>query len=65
MPGACRNTPAIDRSSVVLPAPFAPMIATASPFVQRQVDPEQRLKIPVPRRQARCLQQCHQTSIPR
>ena len=62
---ALRMTPAMERRSVVLPAPLAPMIATVSPALERDVDAEQRLEVAVEGRQAPGLEEGHQTSIPR
>ena len=65
MSGAFAARPVIERSSVDLPAPLAPMIATVSPGSSREVDAEQRLELAVDGGQAAGLQQRHQTSIPR
>ena len=61
----CASTPEIERISVVLPAPLAPMMAMVSPCVERDVDAEQRLEIAVARGEASGFEQRHQTSIPR
>ena len=43
----CAARPLIERSSVDLPAPFAPMIATHSPRLDGDVDAEERLELAV------------------
>ena len=55
----------MERISVVLPAPLAPMIATRLARLERDVDAEQRLEIAVEGRQAAGFEERHQTSIPR
>ena len=44
--GAFRMTPAMERSSVVLPAPLAPMIATVSPGSSAMSTPNSAWKSP-------------------
>jgi hypothetical protein len=46
MSGSDRSTPEIARISVVLPAPFAPMIATVSPGASDTSTPHSAWKSP-------------------
>ena len=59
------HKPVIERISVDLPAPLAPMIATLSPASRVDIDAEQRLEIAVVGGQLRDFEQRHQASIPR
>ena len=46
MSGACIMTPAMDRMSVVFPAPFAPMTASVSPSARARSTPKSAWKSP-------------------
>ena len=60
-----RSRPVTARSSVDLPAPLAPMMATVSPSSMREVDAVERLEIAVERGEPAGPEQAHAASMPR
>ncbi len=64
-PDVTGTLPATAPSSVDLPAPFAPMIASVSPSSTSQADAEERLEVPVEAVDALEAEQRQGASAPR